>query len=149
MDSSQSDSTSVDVSASASITADISLLVFSIGPQLKFAITLGGGLSTATTIQKDKSVSRTRGFTLSDGDEYDVFDVQVCGDDIIVIVILFSQRYIVVLMITVIVDVIVEHMIILDVSPSLYCANLFRTADPVGPTLQHLYVQHHEWPQQV
>jgi hypothetical protein len=47
------------------------------GPHLKFTLIIGGGFSKSTSVENDKSVSRTRGFSLSDGDEYDVFDVQV------------------------------------------------------------------------
>jgi hypothetical protein len=41
-------------------------------------VKIGGGFVKSERFQQTKSVSRTRGFTLSDGDEYDVFDVQVC-----------------------------------------------------------------------
>jgi hypothetical protein len=76
-DSSSTESFSVDFSATLSANIDIELLAFSIGPHLKFSITRGGGFSKSTSVENDKSVSRTRGFSLSDGDEYDVFDVQV------------------------------------------------------------------------
>ncbi len=69
----------MDFSASASITADMTLLLFKIGPHIKLGLTLGGGFTKSQSFQADKSVSRSRGFTLSDGDEYDVFDVQVCA----------------------------------------------------------------------
>jgi hypothetical protein len=74
---SNSQSFSVDFSGTVSANIDIELLAFSIGPHLKFSITLGGGFSKSTSVENDKSISRTRGFSLSDGDEYDVFDVQV------------------------------------------------------------------------
>ncbi len=74
---SRSDSESFEVSGSFSINIDIELLIFSIGPHLKFAVTIGGGYSETTKKQTTHTVSRKRGFTLSDPDEYDYFDVQV------------------------------------------------------------------------
>ncbi len=56
---------------------DIQLLVFSIGPTLSLSI--GGSFTRSYTSTEDESSSKTRnrGFTLSDSDEYDVFDVEV------------------------------------------------------------------------
>ncbi len=56
---------------------DLNLLLFSIGPVVKFGLTVGGGYSKSNSVERDQSVSRTRGFALSDPDEYDAFDVQV------------------------------------------------------------------------
>ncbi len=76
-DLSHSNSFNADFTATASLDLDIQLLMFSIGPHIKFKLTLGGGFSKTMSDQSGESVSRTRGFSLSDGDEYDVFDVQV------------------------------------------------------------------------
>jgi hypothetical protein len=76
-DSSHSDKSDVTYSVTGSADADFTLLMFSIGPHLKFKVTSTHGSSNSSSVQKNKSVSRTRGFSLSDGDEYDVFDVQV------------------------------------------------------------------------
>ncbi len=77
MDTAHTEGFSVDFSASFSVDIDITLLFFSIGPHIKFNIGIGGGFSKSSSVENDKSVSRSRGFSLSDGDEYDVFDVQV------------------------------------------------------------------------
>jgi hypothetical protein len=73
----QTSSFNVDFSVMASVNIDLELLLFSIGPHLIFNIGIGGGFSKSSSVENDKSVSRTRGFELADGEQYDVFDVQV------------------------------------------------------------------------
>ena len=76
-DNSQSVTYSNDFSFAAGFNFELNALIFSIGPVIKVGVSVGGGFSKFSSVERDQSVSRTRGFTLSDPDEYDAFDVQV------------------------------------------------------------------------
>ncbi len=78
-DTTHSDSWSIEVSVGVAFKADLELLFFSIGPTFSFEV----GVTTTDVVgestETSKSVSRSRGFALSDPEEYDVFDVEVCS----------------------------------------------------------------------
>lgn len=77
-DSSHTDSWNVEITFGIGFKADIQLLFFSIGPKLSLELGVNGGVTIGGSTETSTSVSRSRGFTLSDPDEYDVFDVEVC-----------------------------------------------------------------------
>ncbi len=84
---SYSESSSADSSSTTSLKREGSVMVtynidthhllVSTGPHVKLELHGGSTAGYTTGTQKSKSISRTRGFTLSDDDEYDAFDVQV------------------------------------------------------------------------
>ncbi len=78
-DKSHSDSWNVDITFGIGFKADISFKIFGIGSKLSLLIGLSGGVNVGGSTDTSTSVSRSRGFTLSDSDEYDVFDVEVCS----------------------------------------------------------------------
>ena len=120
IDSSLSSSVNVDFSLSLARNDNLQVLIIQTGPVLKSSMSAGGGFSKSTGQQNDKSVSRTRGFSLSDGDEYDVFDVQVR-----------------------------THLEVESVTPlDPNCFRINHT-DFLGSTLQYLRVPYYERPQQV
>jgi hypothetical protein len=77
-DKSHTDSWNVDITFGIGLKVDISFTVFGIGAKLSILIGVNGGVSVGGSTETSTSVSRSRGFTLSDSDEYDVFDVEVC-----------------------------------------------------------------------
>ncbi len=70
-------SSSVDFSVVANVNVGIKFAVFSIGPTINLGLNGGGGFTKGSSSNHGISKSRSRGFSLSDSDEYDSFDVQV------------------------------------------------------------------------